>query len=112
MKTVRETQIQAAVLTGIKTIELVKRSVKPPAPGEVQISINAVGICGSDLAYWSQGIAGGFKKMDFSQKSMCTGYCGQMGHECAGTVIGLGEGVSTFLAGDRVALEPGGERWS
>ena len=30
-----------------------------------------------------------------------------LGHECAGTVVALGEGVQNLKVGDRVALEPG-----
>ena len=99
--------MRAAILTGLKTIEIVERPVADPAKGEVALAINAVGICGSDLAYWAQGVAGGFKKLDFSAEGLCTGYCGQMGHECAGTVIAVGEGVDSLVVGDRVALEPG-----
>ena len=99
--------MRAAILTGLKTIEIVERPVAEPAKGEVALAINAVGICGSDLAYWAQGVAGGFKKLDFSAEGLCKGYCGQMGHECAGTVIAVGEGVDSLVVGDRVALEPG-----
>ena len=97
----------AAVLTGLKQIEVLERPVLPPAAGEVTLAINAVGICGSDMAYWAQGVAGGFKALDFSAAGLCTGYCGQMGHECAGTVVAAGEGVTSLAVGDRVALEPG-----
>ncbi len=98
---------RTAVLTGLRQIEILDREVPPPAPGEVALAINAVGICGSDIAYWAKGIAGGFKKLDFSASGLCTGYCGQLGHECAGTVVALGEGVTSHRVGDRVALEPG-----
>lgn len=100
-------ETDVAVLTGIKDIKVVKRPVHAPAHDQVQIQINAVGICGSDMAYWSQGLAGGFVELDFTEQGLCSGYCGQMGHECAGTVIGVGQGVSHLKLGDRVALEPG-----
>ena len=79
--TVRAKPIKAAVLTGIKEIKTLERTVCEPAPGQVQIQIKAVGICGSDLAYWASGVAGGFKQIDFSESGLCEGYCGQMGHE-------------------------------
>ena len=98
---------RCAVLTGLRKIEILERPVGPPAAGQVQLSIGAVGICGSDLAYFAHGVAGGFKKIDFSPTGLCTGYCGQMGHECAGTVLACGDGVADLKPGDRVALEAG-----
>lgn len=47
-----------AVLTGIKKIETLTRNIAPPLPNEVTVDIKAIGICGSDLAYWSTGVAG------------------------------------------------------
>lgn len=102
-----EMEVDAAVLEGLKTLRMRKRKVAPPKAGEVQLAINCVGICGSDMSYWAKGVAGGFVQLDFSEKGLCEGYCGQMGHESAGTVTRLGEGVTSLQIGDRVALEPG-----
>jgi L-iditol 2-dehydrogenase len=99
--------IKAAVLTGVKEIKTLDRMVDAPEPHQVQLEIKAVGICGSDLAYWSQGVAGGFVNIDFTEKGLCEGYCGQMGHECAGVVSVVGSAVTDLKVGDRVALEPG-----
>eukprot|EP00438_Fugacium_kawagutii_P029989 Skav217716 [mRNA] locus=scaffold2294:250880:251419:- [translate_table: standard] len=66
-----------------------------------------VGICGSDMAYWSKGMAGGFVPLDFSEEGLNQGYCGQMGHECSGTVRAVGAKVTHLKPGDRVAMEPG-----
>ena len=41
------------------------------------------------------------------EEGLNQGYCGQMGHECSGTVRALGERVSHLQVGDRVAMEPG-----
>lgn len=101
------TDADAAVLVGLKELKVLKRKVGPPAADEVQLRMDCVGICGSDMAYWSKGVAGGFVPLDFSEAGLCSGYCGQMGHECAGTVIGLGKDVANLQVGDRVALEPG-----
>lgn len=101
------TEVDAAVLTGLKEIKLMKRKVGPPAAGQVQLKMECVGICGSDLAYWAKGVAGGFVPLDFSESGLCQGYCGQMGHESAGTVLSVGSNVTELKPGDRVALEPG-----
>ena len=103
----RPTTVAAAVLTNLETIEAtqVQTPLFPPPPDEVQIKVMAVGICGSDLAYWKRGVAGGFKKIDFDKLNQ--GYCGRMGHECAGVVVATGGNVHSIQLGDRVALEPG-----
>lgn len=67
-----------------------------PAPGEVLIAVGAGGICGSDLHYWQDG---GFGPIRVQEPII-------LGHEAAGTVVGLGEGVTGLSTGDRVALNP------
>ena len=101
------TTTKAAVLCGIQDLRVVDRPLPAPLAHQVQLSIKAVGICGSDMAYWSKGVAGGFKPLDFSEAGLCSGYCGQMGHECAGVVTQIGSSISHLQVGDRVALEPG-----
>lgn len=93
----------AAVLHGIKDLR-VDQVAAPgaPAPGEVQIQIGKVGICGSDVHYWEHGRIG-----DFIVKEPMI-----LGHECAGTVVAVGQGVTNLKAGDRVAIEPGVPRLS
>ena len=65
----------------------------------VLVEIEYIGICGSDVHYYHSGCCGAYK-VDLSQDFM-------LGHECAGTVVEVGEGVSSLAVGDRVALEPG-----
>ena len=62
-----------------------------PAPGWVRIAVTAVGICGSDLHIFG-GIMGDPNGL-------------QPGHEVAGVIDALGDGV-TLETGTRVALEP------
>ena len=66
-------------------------------PGRVLVEMKSVGICQSDVHYWKQGRIGDF----IVRKPMV------LGHECAGIVAALGEGVTGLSVGDRVALEPG-----
>lgn len=68
-----------------------------PGPGEVRIAIDTVGICGSDVHYYTHGRIGPF----VVEAPMV------LGHEAAGTVVELGPGVTTLAVGDRVCMEPG-----
>ncbi|XP_071477213.1 sorbitol dehydrogenase-like [Diadema antillarum] len=88
---------QCAVLCGIKEIKVENRTVPPPGQNEVLLAVNSVGICGSDLKYWSHGYCGRFKM---------TGPM-VIGHEASGTVAAVGSGVKHLAVGDRVAIEPG-----
>lgn len=67
-----------------------------PAPGEVQVRVRSVGICGSDLHYYSDGAIG-----DVNIRFPVV-----LGHEPAGEVLSTGPGVTGFSRGDRVLLEP------
>ncbi len=79
---------------------IIKEIPKPSAgPGNVVVSLEYVGICGSDVHYYHNGRVGAYE-VDLSQDYM-------LGHECAGTVVEVGDGVSNLKVGDRVALEPG-----
>lgn len=57
----------------------------------------AVGICGSDVHYWTHGRIGHF----------VLGSPMIIGHEAAGIVVGCGKNVNHLMPGDRVAVEPG-----
>jgi L-iditol 2-dehydrogenase len=70
--------------------------IEDPGPGEVQVRVNAVGICGSDLHSYAEGAIG---------DTPCE-YPMVLGHEPAGTVLKTGAGVGGWSRGDRAALEP------
>ncbi len=89
--------MKTAVMTGIGEVELQERPIPHPAPGEVLVKVEYVGICGSDLHYYESGRIG-----DFVVEPPFV-----LGHEAGGTVVELGEGVTHLKVGDRVALEPG-----
>ncbi|HLK18304.1 MAG TPA: alcohol dehydrogenase catalytic domain-containing protein [Bryobacteraceae bacterium] len=71
-------------------------SLPDPSPGEIQVAVKAVGICGSDLHYFSEGGIGDARCL----------YPMVLGHEPAGVVVKTGAGVSGWSAGDRAILEP------
>lgn len=85
-----------AFLTDIEKIEIQEVPLPSPSALEVLIKVEAVGICGSDVSYYSKGSTG-VGKIQFPHI---------LGHECSGTVIQTGEG-SKFKIGDRVVVEPG-----
>ena len=66
-------------------------------PDDVRIKIHTVGICGSDVHYYTHGKIGNF----IVKEPMV------LGHEASGTVIEVGKNVKTLKAGDRVCMEPG-----
>lgn len=88
--------MRAAELTAPLTFRLTDMPIEDPAPGEVQVRIEAVGVCGSDLHAYSEGAVGG----------MPNAYPMLLGHEPAGRIVKTGPGVTGLAAGDRGALEP------
>jgi D-arabinose 1-dehydrogenase-like Zn-dependent alcohol dehydrogenase len=72
-------------------LELAEAETKPPGRDEARIAVTACGICGTDRAFAS----GGFPN---------TVWPLTLGHEIAGTIAELGEGVEEFAVGDRVAV--------
>ena len=89
--------MKTAVMTGLKELEWEQRPIPVPSKGEVLVRVEHVGICGSDLHYYEQGAIGDFK----------VSFPFVLGHEAAGTVVEIGEGVTDLAVGDRVAMEPG-----
>lgn len=64
---------------------------------DVRIKIHTVGICGSDVHYYTHGKIGHFVvKMPMV-----------LGHEASGTVTEVGTEISDLKPGDRVCMEPG-----
>ncbi len=84
-------KMKAAIYTGIEQIAIREVERNEPPPGFVLVDTKQTGICGSDLhsyfGHWSQ-----------SQEYAA-------GHETCGIIAGLGEGVTSFDIGDKVAVE-------
>ena len=85
-----------AELISPRQFHLTEQSIEDPGPGEVQVRVDAVGICGSDLHSYAEGAVG---------DTACH-YPMVLGHEPAGTVLKTGSGVTGWQPGDRAALEP------
>jgi D-arabinose 1-dehydrogenase-like Zn-dependent alcohol dehydrogenase len=72
-------------------LELVDAETVPPGRDEVRLTVSACGICGTDAHF----VAGGFPGMSWPLTP---------GHEIAGKIAELGDGVEDFAVGDRVAV--------
>jgi L-idonate 5-dehydrogenase len=88
--------MKAVVIHAAKDLRIEERSDEQPGPGQVEVAIEAGGICGSDLHYYNHG---GFGTVRVREPMI-------LGHEVAGTIKALGEGVSGLAVGDRVAVSP------
>jgi L-iditol 2-dehydrogenase len=88
--------MRVAELIEQRVFRLREAALPAPGPGEAQVRVTAVGICGSDLHAYSEGGVG---------DTPCQ-YPMVLGHEPAGTVVKTGEGVNGWAAGDRVFCEP------
>ena len=66
-------------------------------PRDVRIRLHTVGICGSDVHYYTHGAIGPF----ILREPMI------LGHEASGTVTEIGAEVGHLAVGDRVCMEPG-----
>ncbi len=88
---------QAAVLYAPHDIRIEERAVPKPGPNDVLVEIKAVGVCGSDVHYYEHGRIGSF----IVRQPLI------LGHESAGVIVDVGEGVDKGRIGERVAIEPG-----
>jgi D-xylulose reductase len=80
--------------------ELAIRDIDLPrevGSNDVRIAIHTVGVCGSDVHYYTHGAIGSFVVRDPMV----------LGHEAAGTVTEIGAEVKALKVGDRVCMEPG-----
>ncbi len=71
-------------------VELVTINVPDPGPGEALVQVQACGVCHTDLHYREGGINDEFPFL--------------LGHEAAGVVEAVGEGVTEVAPGDFVVL--------
>ncbi len=71
--------------------------VQVVGPRDVRIKVHTVGICGSDVHYYTHGKIGPF----VVNAPMV------LGHEASGTIVECGAEVTHLSVGDRVCMEPG-----
>lgn len=88
--------MRVAELLGVRDFHLVERPEPEPGPGEIRVRVGSVGLCGSDLHNYAEGSVG---------DTPCV-YPMVLGHEPAGIVDKIGEGVTGWSRGDRAAFEP------
>ena len=85
--------MRQALIAAAGEVRVEDGELPEPGDGEVRVRAEAVGICGSDL----HALAGAHPFIDLPVVP---------GHEAAGVVDEVGEGVTELAPGDRVLLEP------
>ena len=78
--------MRVAVYYSNADVRLEERPRPEPGPGELLMRVEASGVCGSDVMEWYR-----------LPKAPIV-----LGHEVAGVVEKIGEGVERFKAGDRI----------
>ncbi len=94
--------MKAMMLTGIRQMEMF--DIPEPAlsgPKDVRIKMISVGVCGSDIHYYTTGRIG----------SQIVEYPFAVGHEGAGVVVETGTGVTRVKKGDKIAIDPAMPCW-
>ncbi|MEV6173644.1 Zn-dependent alcohol dehydrogenase [Streptomyces sp. NPDC051954] len=83
--------VRAAVLPAIGSpLEITEIDLPDPGPGRIRVRLAAAGVCHSDLS--------------LSNGTMRVPVPAVLGHEGAGTVVAVGEGVTRLAPGDHVVL--------
>lgn len=82
--------MQVARIHGAGDLRLHEEPTPVPGPGEALVRVTAVGVCGSDVHWWREGVIG--------RDRIITPLV--LGHECAGVV------ESGARRGERVAIDP------
>jgi len=94
--------MKAMMLTGIRKMEM--KNIPEPAlvnPTDVKIKMLTVGICGSDIHYYTEGQIG----------SQIVEYPFTVGHEGSGVVVEVGKAVKKIKPGVQIAIEPAMPCW-
>ncbi|MGE5613155.1 MAG: zinc-dependent alcohol dehydrogenase family protein [Bacillota bacterium] len=87
--------MKAAIFYGKGDIKVVDVPVKEPAPDEAVMKVAFCGICGTDLHIFHG-----------DEGSAATTPPCILGHEMSGTIVKVGENVTTLKPGDKVTVDP------
>lgn len=89
--------MREVVLTGIRKLAL-QDAPWPELKNDcdVRIRVETVGVCGSDIHYYTGGRIG----------DQVVQFPFRIGHECAGIIDAIGPGVKGLRVGERVAIDP------
>lgn len=92
--------MKAAVLYSAKDLRV--EEVKEPSPlsNQIKVKVERAGICGSDLHAYSHGLSMEAHPLTGVKPPLT------LGHEFSGTIVEIGNEVTKFQIGDRVAIEP------
>ena len=88
--------MKAVVVHGANDLRVDERPDPAPGAGEVLIAMEWGGVCGSDLAYWRHGSSG-----TAVLRSPLV-----LGHEVAGRIAAVGDGVTGYEVGLPVTVHP------
>jgi 2-desacetyl-2-hydroxyethyl bacteriochlorophyllide A dehydrogenase len=86
-------EMKAVIMHAPRELEVGSWEMPRPGPGEALVSVAATGICAGDMYV-------------YTGKNPYVVYPQICGHEIAGTVVAVGDGVAEYAAGDRVVVEP------
>lgn len=96
--------MRAAIFHGPGDLRLEEIAEQPPAPGEIAVEVRAAATCGTDLKSYRRGHPKLFPTLP-----------SRFGHEFAGVVTAVGDGVTDFAVGARVVsanTAPCGHCWA
>ncbi|MBT3384215.1 MAG: alcohol dehydrogenase catalytic domain-containing protein [Prolixibacteraceae bacterium] len=89
--------MKQVVLTGIRKMKLFESAVPSILDkNDVKIKLAIIGVCGSDIHYYSEGKIG----------TQVVEFPFPVGHECSGTIEEIGEDVTNVKVGDLVVVDP------
>jgi len=89
--------MKQVALTGIRQMLLTRANEPALKTGDdVKIRLSSIGVCGSDIHYYSEGKIG----------TQVVEYPFVVGHECSGVVEATGENVKNVKPGDLVVIDP------
>src|SRR5699024_12733842 len=91
-----EATMRVSALHGVGDLRLTERPVPVPGRGDVLVRVAAVGVCGSDTHYYTQGRIGPF----VVDRPLV------LGHESSVRIVGVGEAVDQRSLGSRVSIGP------